>query len=101
MNGQRFYQQKRIEMKTEQCERSLRSKILSGNFLLHCLSYDACRTDLLDSVNSTLQPYDLQNLSNALMLKLILYGDERLSVDSNSEILKATLRYICTTQRFE
>ena len=24
MNGQRFHQQKRIEMKTEQCERSLR-----------------------------------------------------------------------------
>ena len=32
----------------------------------------------------------LPNLSNALMLKLILYGDERFSVDSNSEILKAT-----------
>ena len=75
------------------------------HFLLHCHSYDACRTDLLDSVNSTLQPYDLPNLSNALMLKLvhqlILYGDERLSVDSNSEVLKATLRYIYATQRFE
>ena len=57
------------------------------HFLLHCHSYDARRTDLLDSVNSTLQPYDLPNLSNALMLKLILYGDERLSVDSYSEIL--------------
>ena len=42
------------------------------HFLLHCHSYDACRTDLLDSVSSTLQPYDLPNLSNALMLKLIL-----------------------------
>ena len=71
------------------------------HFLLHCHSYDAYRTDFLDSVNSTLQPYDLPNLSNALMLKLILYGDERLSVDSNSEILKATLRYIYATQRFE
>ena len=71
------------------------------HFLLHCHSYNAYRTDLLDSINSTLQPYDLPNLSNALMLKLILYGDERLSVDSNSEILKATLRYIYATQRFE
>ena len=62
------------------------------HFWLHCHSYDACRTDLLDCVNSTLQPYDLPNLSNALILKLILYGDERLSFDSNSEILKATLR---------
>ena len=24
MNGQRFHQQKRVEMKTEQCERSLK-----------------------------------------------------------------------------
>ena len=30
---------------------------------------------------------------------MILYGDERLSVDSNSEILKETLRYIYATQR--
>ena len=71
------------------------------HFLLHCHSYDACRTDLLDSLSSTLQPYDLPNLSNALILKLIPYGDERLSVDSNSEILKATLRYTYATQRFE
>ena len=71
------------------------------HFLLHCHSCDACRTDLLDSVNSSLQPYDLPNLSNALMLTLILYGDERLSVDSNSEILKATLKCIYETQRFE
>ena len=27
MNGQRFHQQKRIEMKTEQCERSLNSSV--------------------------------------------------------------------------
>ena len=27
MNGQRFYQQKRIEMKTEQCERSLNKNL--------------------------------------------------------------------------
>ena len=50
--------------------------------------------DLLDSVNSTLKPYAFQNLSNASVLEIILHGDERLSLDSNSEILKATLRYI-------
>ena len=30
MNGQRFHQQKRIEMKTEQCERSLNRQNCSG-----------------------------------------------------------------------
>ena len=29
MNGQRFHQQKRIEMKTEQCERSLSSRYVA------------------------------------------------------------------------
>ena len=71
------------------------------HFLLRCHSYDAYRTDFLDSVNSILQPYDLPHLSNALLLKMILYGDERLSVDSSSEILKATLRYIYATHCFE
>ena len=69
-------------------ERTRNTFCCTEHFLLHCHSYDSYRTDLLDSVNSTLQPYDLPNLSNALMLKLILYGDERLSVDSNSESLK-------------
>ena len=68
---------------------------------MHCYSYDAYGRDHLDSVDSTLQPYGLPNLSNALLLRMILYGDETLSVDFNSEILKAALRYIYATQRFE
>ena len=31
MNGQRFHQQKRVEMKTEQCERSLNKEKSIGN----------------------------------------------------------------------
>ena len=30
MNGQRFHQQKRTEMKTEQCERSLNGMLISS-----------------------------------------------------------------------
>lgn len=71
------------------------------HFLLHCHAYDAYRRDLLDSVNATLQPYGLSNHSNALLLEMMLYGNERFSVDSNTEILKATLKYINATQRFE
>ena len=71
------------------------------HFLLHCHSYDAYKKDLLVCVNSTLQLHGFPNLSNACLLKAILYGDERLSVDSISEILKAALKYIYATQRFE
>ena len=61
------------------------------HFLLYCHSYDAYRIDLVDTVNSTLQPYGFPNLSNALFLEIILYGDKRFSFDSNAKILKATL----------
>ena len=71
------------------------------HFLMHGHSYNACRRDLLESVNSVLQPCSISNLSNALLPKKILYDDERLPFDSNSEILKITLRYIYATQCFE
>ena len=71
------------------------------HFLLHCHSYDKYRRDPLGSLNSTLQTYGLPNLTNSRLLRMMLYGDERLPVDSNSEILKATLRYIYLTKRFD
>ena len=58
---------------------------------MHCHSYHGYKRDLPGSINSTLQPYDSPNLSNALLFKMIPYGDERLSVDSNSESLKQLL----------
>ena len=36
--------------------------------------------------------HGLSDLSNTLLLEMILCGDGKLSVDSNSGILKATLR---------
>ena len=55
--------------------------------LLYCHSHDAYRRDRPDSINSKLQSH---GLPNALLLKLIMCGDKRLSDDSNIEILKAT-----------
>ena len=54
MNGQRFHQQKRIEMKTEQCERSLNSLCLAfhsadkGSLLTMGLKHrQRCRVQIL------------------------------------------------------
>ena len=58
------------------------------NILLHCHPYDGYRRDPLDSANSTLQLQHLPDLSNGILLEAILYGDERLSTESNSEVLK-------------
>ena len=70
------------------------------NIFVHCSSHGAYRRDL-DSVNSKLQPYGLPNLSNVLLLQMILYDEKRLSVDSNSETPKAFLGYIYATKRFQ
>ena len=56
------------------------------NFLL-CHAYGAFRRDLLSSVNAILLPHGMMRLSKEELLKIILYGHEQLSLDSNSKIL--------------
>ena len=53
-------------------------------YLPYCHSYNAYRRDLLNSVNSTLLPYGLLNISNALLRDA--------HDDSNSKSLKVTLK---------
>ena len=71
------------------------------HFLLLCHAYDSIRCDLLDSVNAILQPNGLSNLSLQEMLKVLLYGHERLSTDANKKILLLTLEYIHVSERFQ
>ena len=71
------------------------------HFLLLCRNYAMQRRDLLDAINTILQPQGLSHLSNEVLLKIVLYGDERLTLLSNTKILEATLKYIYATERFE
>ena len=71
------------------------------HFLLLCRNYAMQRRDLLDAINTILQPQGLSHLSNEVLLKIVLYGDERLTLISNTKILEATLKYIYATERFE
>ena len=70
------------------------------HFLLSCHLYDVQRHDLLGTVSEILLSEGLSNLSNEALLKVLLYGDGRLSTYSNSQIIKATLKYIHASQRF-
>ena len=70
------------------------------HFLLSCHLYDAQRHVLLGTVSKILLSEGLSNLSNEALLKVLLYGDGRLSTYSNSQIIKATLKYIHASQRF-
>ena len=71
------------------------------HYFLLCHTYDANRRDLLNRVNAILLPHGLINPSNEELLKIILYGHEQLSFDSNAKILTATLEYIKASKRFE
>ena len=71
------------------------------HFLLLCHSYDVQRQDLLDTINPILEPQGLSNFSNKALLKILLYGDERLPLKSNTMVLEATIKYIYATERFD
>ena len=66
------------------------------HFLLLCHSYKiGPRSDLLNSVNAILLPRGFSSLSNEVLLKFILYGDERLTIDANKK-----LKFIHASERF-
>ena len=70
------------------------------HYLLLCHSYNGPRYDLLNSVNAILLPRGFSSLSNEVLLKFILYGDERFTIDINKKLLEATLKFIHATERF-
>ena len=55
------------------------------HYFLLCHAYDVFRNDLLNSVNAILLPSGIKCPSNEELLKVILYGHEQLSFDSNSQ----------------
>ena len=51
-------------------------------------------------LNAILPPCDISNLSNELLIELILYGNERLPFDVNKRLIEATLKFIHATKHF-
>ena len=66
------------------------------HFLLLCISYNEPRSDLLSSLNAILLPHGFLSL----LLKFILYDDERLTIDTNKKLLQATLKSIHASEHF-
>ena len=71
------------------------------HFLLLCPSFDVQRRDLLAEISQMLQPFvQINNLSNIVLIKLLLYGDKDLSDSINKSILQLTINFIHKTGRF-
>ena len=62
---------------------------------------DGPRSDLLSSVDALLLPHGFSSLSNELLLKIILYGDHRLTTDVNKKLLEAPLKFIHALNAFK
>ena len=68
------------------------------HFFLRCLNFEnTCRSLFIDisSINSS-----FKNFPNHLKVGLFLFGDSNLSAINNNLILKVSIKYIMTTNRF-
>ena len=81
------------------CSCSLESESVR-HYLLHCLFYSVQRKTLLDSLLAIDE--SISNLSEENLVRLLLYGDSNLySTATNSQIIKCTLCFIKTSERFD
>ena len=70
----------------------------TSHCLLHCHHFSQNRINLMKSVNSVFENFDI--LSENTKTDVLLYGNPRLDGDSNKIILQATISYIKTSERF-
>ena len=68
------------------------------HFFLHCHFYRTFCQTLLHTVESIIQ--DTSNLSDDILVNLLMYGRPNYSFDENKKILNASIRYILYTNRF-
>ena len=71
----------------------------SAYYLLQCPTYTHETITLLDKFKRT--NYDISELSDAVVTKIILFGDNNLSTFYNTLILNSTIDYVISTKRFD
>ena len=72
---------------------------LTLHFLLRCRLYSTIRIKLLDDIYP-LAP-SLTNYPNEKRLNILLYGSEYFSVKTNQSILKSTIKFSKSSERFD
>ena len=68
------------------------------HYLLHCNLYFDLRTELLND-GCVLNP-TLKNLSHEKFLNILLYGSEDFCFNTNNKIIKSTIKFLKTSERF-
>ena len=68
------------------------------HFLLLCPTFEESRRHLLADVSFLLQPLGCTDLSNDVLLQVLLYGDKDFPDDLNRNILLLTFNFVLSTE---
>ena len=71
------------------------------HFQLLCPAFGVTQQNLLAGILELLRPLGYTNLSNEVLMQLLLYGYKDLPNEINRNILQLTLRFIHETGRFD
>ena len=71
----------------------------TGHYLLRCPFYTRIRKTLFDNIIVILGP--ISNLSDDRLVNLLLYGNNIYSVEENASVLKNTITFLKSSERFD
>ena len=71
----------------------------TGHYLLRCPFYADLQKTLLDNINITIG--SISSLSTDKLIHLLLHGNEAYSVEVNAAILKSTIVFLKSSERFD
>ena len=69
------------------------------HFFLRCRLYSTIRTELLDDIYTV--DSSLTNYPDEKLLNILLYKSENFSVKANQSILKSTIKFLKSSERFD
>ena len=70
------------------------------HFLLKCLNYNEQRHHLFQIVNTILLANDIIHLNDLELVRLLLYGHDKLTFHVNQTLIRETMNFIKNTSRF-
>ena len=86
----------------QDCLNSLCSSSLkvdsTTHFFLHCHHFNQFRQTLLNSVKKIVN--DISFLTDDAFVNLLLHGSQTYNFEENRKIIKASIKYILSTERF-
>ena len=70
----------------------------TSHFFLHCHYFSNIRTTLLRNVSEIVG--NISNLTDVLLVQILLFGDPKYSQVDNSHIINASIKFVMDSERF-